>query len=128
MKYLFNLFILIVLTLSCKQAKAPVVSSPLPEESLRLVVYSLEVTPANKYQGFISYINKDGKLDSALTSKPWLYEFEAKTGTLLRATVAARPINPKERARGMVTFKVFVDGHTLDSGVGRGYSFEQKLE
>ena len=126
MKKLFLLLPLLVF--SCRQTKPPVVS-PQPEEPvMHQVVYSLEVEPADKYQGFISFINEHGKPDSVLTSKPWVYEFEAKPGTTLKVKVAARPINPQERARGTVTFKIFVDGNTLESGFGKVYTVEHKLQ
>ncbi|KAA5539159.1 hypothetical protein [Adhaeribacter rhizoryzae] len=88
----------------------------------------MEVRPANKYQAFVVYPDEQGKLDSVLTAKPWRHEFKASTGTVLRAQVAARPIDPAEKTPGMVRFKIYVDGALVNNSVSRRADIEHKVE
>lgn len=125
MKQVFLFLGLAFSTLSCRQAKALVAQA---NDFFRLIIYEMEALPASKYQALVVYPDEQGKLDSVLTAKPWRYEFKARPGTVVRAKIVARPLDPAETAPGMVRFKIYVDGALVNNSVSRRIEIEHKVE
>jgi hypothetical protein len=120
-KTIVVLFLLTGSTLSCQNTKDQVVP-------LHTVAYNFKVLPPNRYIGFITYLNREGKLDSATTSSHWIYEFKAKKGTILHASVSSKPKRYTDRVIAVVSLRIVVDGDTLYSGIGRSLVADYKIE
>lgn len=121
MKKIFCYLLLVLGTLSCRN----------PEEAavpLHTVRYEMEISPFDKYDGVITYLNEKGKLDSAVTAKSWRYDFQARSGTLLQASVTLKPKNPLEREAGVVYFNIRVDGNVVATSVGLRTELDFKIK
>jgi hypothetical protein len=115
-------------TFSCRTPKPAPVQVQLPNLPVHIVAYEMEVTPADKFQDMITFLNQEGKMDSITTAKPWRYEFYAPKGTVLRAKAIAKPNNPQERVRGMVRLNIIIDGAIVDASVGSRIDVDHEVK